>query len=101
MSSLGKVAHTDQLIARELGSASRPIETIHRASTDRYQDDLSFVDADTGRTRLKITTDGHLPCGIGHDNVCERAACIHGYAIGQDALHPTVRVLGEAYGAVI
>lgn len=62
MSSLGKTAFVDQLVVRELGSASAPVQTIHRASTDLYENDLSFVESGTGDTRLKIKTDGHLQC---------------------------------------
>ena len=60
--SLGKEAHCDKLVVRELGSRSRPVETIHRASTDQYQNDLNWVDADTGHTRLRLKEDGHLQC---------------------------------------
>ena len=61
-SSIGKVAHCEQLICNELGSESQPVDTIHRASTDRYQNDLNWVDADTGHTRLRLKEDGHLQC---------------------------------------
>ena len=57
-SSLGNVAHCDTLIARELGSKSRPVETIHTASTFQFQNDLSFKDAE--QTKLVIQKDGHL-----------------------------------------
>jgi hypothetical protein len=60
MTSLGDTAHARRILAEELGSFSNPIQTIHRASTDRYQNDLSFVDSNTGHTRAKITTDGHF-----------------------------------------
>ena len=60
--SLGTEAHCDTLVVRELGSSSNPVETIHRASTDRYQNDLNWVDADTGHTRLRLKEDGHLQC---------------------------------------
>ena len=51
-SSLGNVAHCDTLIARELGSKSRPVETIHTASTFQFQNDLSFKDAE--QTKLAV-----------------------------------------------
>lgn len=60
--SLGEDARCDTLVVRELGSASNPVATIHRASTDRYQNDLNWVDADTGHTRLRLKEDGHLQC---------------------------------------
>ena len=46
------------MIARELGSKSRPVETIHTASTFQFQNDLSFKDAE--QTKLVIQKDGHL-----------------------------------------
>ena len=36
-SSLGNVAHCDTLIAREIGSKSRPLETIYAASNFQIQ----------------------------------------------------------------
>ena len=60
MTSLGNVASCKKLMAEELGSLSNPIKTIHRASTDIYQNDLNWVDADTGHTRLRLKEDGHL-----------------------------------------
>jgi len=60
MTSLGDTAHCNRLLTKELGSVSNPIHTIHRASTDIYQDDLSFVDSQTGHVRLRIKRDGHL-----------------------------------------
>ena len=62
MSSLGKQSFTDQLIVKELGSSTTPVETIHRASTDIYQNDLNWIDADTNHTRLRLKEDGHLQC---------------------------------------
>jgi hypothetical protein len=57
-SSLGQVAHVDQLIVRELGSKSSPVETIHTASTFEFQNDLSFKDQ--GETKFVIQKNGHL-----------------------------------------
>ena len=59
-SSLGKQAICDQLLVKEIGSLTTPVETIHRASTDIYQNDLKFVENASGETRLIIRTDGHL-----------------------------------------
>ena len=56
-SSLGKQAICDQLLVKEIGSLTTPVETIHRASTDIYQNDLNWVDADTGHTRLRLKED--------------------------------------------
>ena len=47
-------------MVEELGSSSQPVQTIHRASTDIYQNDLNWVDADTSHTRLRLKEDGHL-----------------------------------------
>ena len=60
MTSIGDIAHCRQLVAEELGSSSNPVQTIHRASKDVYQNDLNFIDANTGHTRLRIKGDGHL-----------------------------------------
>ena len=60
MSSLGKRAICDELIVKTLGSSSIPVETIFRASEDRYANDLKFKETTTGETRLIIRTDGHL-----------------------------------------
>ena len=60
MSSLGKLCFVDQLVVSELGSTTTPVQTIHRASTDRYQNDLNWVDTDTEHTRLRLKEDGHL-----------------------------------------
>ena len=59
-SSLGKQAICDQLLVSVLGSNTTPVQTIHRASTDVFQNDLNFVENDSGETRLIIRTDGHL-----------------------------------------
>ena len=59
-SSLGKQAICDQLLVKELGSNTTPVQTIHRASTDIFQNDLNFVENVSGETRLIIRTDGHL-----------------------------------------
>ena len=59
-SSLGKQAICDQLLVSVLGSNTTPVQTIHRASTDIFQNDLNFVENDSGETRLIIRTDGHL-----------------------------------------
>ena len=60
MTSVGNVRITKTLIAESLGSASQPVKTIHRASTDIYQNDLNWIDADTSHTRLRLKEDGHL-----------------------------------------
>ena len=46
--------------ASQLGTADRPVETIHRASTDIYQNDLKFQEATSGEVRCAIRTTGHL-----------------------------------------
>ena len=60
MTSLGNTAICKRLMAEELGSSSQPVQTIHRASTDIYQNDLNWVDHDTNHTRLRLKEDGHL-----------------------------------------
>lgn len=62
MSSLGKQIFTDQLIVKQLGIKTTPVQIIHRASTDIYQNDLNWIDADTNHTRLCLKEDGHLQC---------------------------------------
>ena len=46
--------------ATQLGSAERPVETIHRASTDVFQNDLKFQESTSGEIRAAIRTTGHL-----------------------------------------
>ena len=58
--SLGQTATTDTLYVNTLGSSSKPVHTIHRASEDHYQNDLKFIEQGTNETRLSIATDGHL-----------------------------------------
>jgi hypothetical protein len=60
MVSIGDIAHCRVLVADELGTSTKPISTIHRASTDIYQNDLNWVDADTMHVRLRLKEDGHL-----------------------------------------
>ena len=60
MVSIGGIAHCRVLVADELGTSTRPISTIHRASTDIYQNDLNWVDSDTMHVRLRLKEDGHL-----------------------------------------
>ena len=50
----------EQLEVPELGSLQNPVNTIHRASTDIFQNDLKFVESNSGEARLIIRTDGHL-----------------------------------------
>ena len=50
----------EQLEVPELGSLQNPVQTIHRASTDIFQNDLKFVESNSGEARLIIRTDGHL-----------------------------------------
>ena len=50
----------EQLEVPELGSIANPVNTIHRASTDIFQNDLKFVESNSGEARLIIRTDGHL-----------------------------------------
>ena len=58
--SLGDVCVANTFIATNIGTASQPLENVHRASTDNYQNDLSFKESASGETRMKIKTDGHL-----------------------------------------
>lgn len=60
MVSIGDTATCNVLIANTLGSKTKPVQNIHRASTDYYQNDLSWKDADTDETRLRLKEDGHL-----------------------------------------
>lgn len=60
MVSIGRSAYCEELFCTTIGSVSYPVHTIHRASTDIYHNDLSWVDADTGEVRLKLKEDGHL-----------------------------------------
>ena len=43
-----------------LGSVLHPVHTIHRASTDVFQNDLRFIEESSRETRAAIRTDGHL-----------------------------------------
>ena len=43
-----------------LGSVLHPVHTIHRASTDVFQNDLRFIEEKSRETRAAIRTDGHL-----------------------------------------
>ena len=54
MVSIGDTAHCRLLVVEELGTATKPVATIHRAGTDIYQNDLNWVDADTNHTRLRL-----------------------------------------------
>ena len=57
---LGKRVYAENLITPVIGSSTNPVQTIYRASTDVYENDLKFVESSSGDTRLKIKTDGHL-----------------------------------------
>lgn len=46
--------------ANQLGTAEKPVITIHRASTDVFQNDLKFKEGSSGEVRCAIRTSGHL-----------------------------------------
>ena len=50
----------DVVKATQLGTAEDPVETIHRASTDVFQNDLKFQESTSGEIRAAIRTTGHL-----------------------------------------
>ena len=49
--------------ATQLGTADKPVQTIHRASTDIYRNDLKFQESTSGEVRAAIRTSGHLAVG--------------------------------------
>ena len=57
------VMKADVVKATQLGTAEDPVETIHRASTDVFQNDLKFQEASSGEVRAAIRTSGHFAVG--------------------------------------
>eukprot|EP00965_Chrysotila_dentata_P074509 2460996-Pleurochrysis_carterae.AAC.1 len=55
-----KTLTCETLYAKTLGSEDQPIQTIHRASTDVYQNDLTYRERLTNDARMRLTLDGHL-----------------------------------------
>ena len=64
-SSLGNVAHCDTLIAREIGSLSRPLETIYAASNFQIQG--GDVTTAGNLTAVNITGSGSIQVGKNTD----------------------------------
>ena len=60
MTSLGSFASSTVIVCEQLGSRGKPVRDFFRASTDYYENDLNWVDTETGETRLRLKEDGHL-----------------------------------------
>jgi hypothetical protein len=103
MSSLGETAFCEKLIATELGSESHPVQTIHRASTDRYQNDLNWVEAASGETRLRLQTNGHLAIAqdIHFYSTTNVATGALKYSLGLSSDGTKFQIVNETTGAVV